>query len=202
MKKESGDIKLEPEPLSAVEKRYLRFEDDMQRTLLESRTVFLAGEVALHSVEKTTKELTYLSLISNEPIKIILNSVGGEVYSGLMIYSTIRDLVRKGIEVEIEVRGLAASMGCIILQAGSKRVTSSASRILIHEVSTWSWGEVSEMEEKSAELRKLNNLLRDIIAKTTKQKGEEIDKLWKKTQVWFSAEEALKFGLIDSIIED
>jgi len=202
MKKESGDIKVSPEPLTAVEKRYDRFEDDMQRTLLESRTVFLTCEIALHSVERTTKELTYVSLISKEPIKVVLNSVGGDVYAGLLIHDTIRRLVHQGIEVEVEARGLAASMGCIILQAGSKRTASKATRLMFHEISTWTFGEVTKVEDRAEELRKLNDSLRDIIARRTGQKKETIDELCKKKDTWFSAEEALEFGLVDEIIED
>jgi len=146
------------------------------------------------------KELLYVSLKNTEPIKVILNSVGGEVYAGLLIYNTIKDLVKQGINVEVEARGLAASMGCIILQSGSKRTASKNTRFLIHEVATWDWGKVTEMEEKVIEVRKVNNMLRDIISERSGHPKEEIDKLWTKKDVWYSADEAKEFGLIDEVI--
>lgn len=183
-----------------VEKHYEKFDDDLRRLLLDKRVVILTGEINLSLAKDVTKELLYASLKSREPIKVILNSVGGEVYAGLLIFNTIRDLVKSGMSIEIEARGLAASMGCIILQAGSKRTASKATRFLIHEVSTWDWGKVSEMEEKVEEIRKVNNLLRDIIAERSGHPKEEIDKLWTKKDVWYSASEAKEFGLIDEIL--
>jgi ATP-dependent Clp protease protease subunit len=144
----------------------------------------------------------YVGLKTSRPIQVILNSVGGEVYAGLLIYNTINDLVkRKGVQVNVEVRGLAASMGAIILQAGSRRLSSKATRFLIHEVATWDWGKVSEMEDKVREVRNVNNLLRDIISEKSGKSKDEIDKLWTKNDVWYSAKEALEFGLIDEIVD-
>jgi ATP-dependent Clp protease protease subunit len=184
-----------PEP--ALEK----FDDVIRKRLLESRIVILTGEIGLSMAKDFTKELLYASLLSTEPIKVVLNSVGGEVYAGLLIFNTIRDLVRQGIRIEVEARGLAASMGCIILQAGAGRTASKAPRFLIHEVSTWDWGKVSEMEEKIVEVRNVNNMLRDIIAQRSGHPKEEIDKLWTKKDVWYSAEEAKEFGLIDEVLQ-
>jgi len=172
----------------------------IRERLLDKRVVILAGEIGLSMAKDVVKELLYAGLKSTEPIKVILNSVGGEVYAGLLIYCTIRDLVNQGIKVEVEARGLAASMGCIILQAGSRKTAPKATRFLIHEVSTWDWGKVSEMEEKVQEVRKVNNMLRDIIASRSGHPKEEIDRLWTKKDVWYSADEAREFGLIDEVL--
>jgi len=182
-------------------KQYEKLEDDIKRKLLDNRIIMFIGEVGRSSAADVTRDLIYLATISTEPIKVILNSVGGEVYAGLLIYNTIKSLVRQGIEITVEARGLAASMACIILQAGSKRIAPKDTRFLIHEVSTWDWGKVSEMEEKVQEVRKVNNMLRDIIAERSGHPREEIDKLWTKKDVWYSAQEAKDFGLIDEVIE-
>jgi ATP-dependent Clp protease protease subunit len=176
------------------------FDDEMRKNLLENRMVLLTGEIGLTMAKDIVKELLYVSQRNTRPIKVILNSVGGEVYAGLLIYDTIRDLVGQGIQIEVEARGLAASMGAVILQAGSKRTASTATRFLIHEVSTWDWAKVSEMEEKVLEVRKVNDMLRDIIAVRSGHPKEEIDRLWTKKDVWFSAEEAKQFGLIDEVV--
>lgn len=184
-----------------IPREYEQLDDEIRKVLLQKRVVMIVDEICIELAEGMSKELMYVSLISKDPIRVILNSVGGEVYAGLLIYNTIRDIVSQGIEVIVEVRGLAASMGCIILQAGSKRTSARATRFLIHEVSSFDYGKVSEMEEQVEELRKVNNLLRDILSAKTGQKKEEIDKVWAKKDVWHSSEEALKFGLIDEIVD-
>jgi len=169
--------------------------------LLKNRMVFITGEIDFIHVDTTVLDLTYLSFKSKDSIKVVINSVGGSVYAGLYVYNTIRDIVNQGIEVEVEARGEAASMGAIIVQAGSKRTASAVTRFLIHECSSITWGKTTEAEEKIEELRKVNNELRDILVRRTGHTKKEIDKLWAKKEVWFSAKEALEFGLIDEILE-
>jgi len=197
-KSEDPDFEIEKEAYIKLPNNDL--EDEISRLLLKNRILILNGEIHLDRAEDFVRELLFVNLKNPEDaIKVILNSVGGEVYSGLLIYNSIKDLVNKGISVEIEVRGLAASIGCIILLAGSKRVAAKATRFLIHEIETLDWGKVSELEEKAVEVRKLNNMIRDIIAERCGQSKEAIDKLWTKKDVWYSAEEAKNFGLIDEI---
>lgn len=190
---------LEPIEPAEEENNFKKLQEKIDWSLLQNRVIFIAGEIHMRFAEEVTKSLIYLWRKDNDPIYVLINSTGGEVYAGLLIYNTIRELVHKGVSVEVEARGLAASMGCIILQAGSKRTAAKETRLLMHEVSSIDFGTVSEVEDKAIELRKLNNMLRDIIAKRSKRTPEEIDKLWTKTDVWYSAEEALEFGLIDEI---
>jgi len=184
----------------ATEKKYKTLEDDIKRRLLDKRIVMFVGEVGRALAADVTRDLLYLATKSKKPIRVILNSIGGEVYAGLLIYNTIKSIVNQGTEVTVEARGLAASMATIILQAGSKRVAPRYTRFLIHEVSGWTWGKVSEVEEAAEEFRKVNNMLRNIIAERSGRDPKEIDKLWTKKEVWYSAEEAKEFGLIDEII--
>lgn len=174
--------------------------DEILHCILKTRTIILTGEIDIDLIEGKVQELLYLQAKGNEPIRLILNSVGGEVYAGLLLYNTVKDLVRGGIDVIIEANGLAASMGCIILQAGSRRKAHWGTRILAHEISSWTWGKVSEMEDQVEEIRKVNSLLRDIIATRTGRDRGEIDKMWSKKDLWFSADEALDFNLIDEVI--
>jgi ATP-dependent Clp protease protease subunit len=178
----------------------LDFEDEVSRLLLCNRILILNGEINLGMAEDFVRELLYVFFKTKGTMKVILNSVGGEVYAGLFVYNSIKDLVNKGVNIEIEVRGLAASIGCIILLAGSKRVAPKSTRFLIHEIETLDWGKVSELEERAVEVRKLNNMLRDIIAERSGQSKENIDKLWTKKDVWYSAEEAKSFGLLDEVL--
>lgn len=175
-------------------------DDYIHKNLLDNRQIVLTYEISLDNAHEVVEALLYLANESKDPIKIVLNSVGGGVYAGLLIFNTIRDLVNQGIPIEVEARGLAASMGCIILQAGSKRTASKYTRFLIHEVSSIAWGSATEVEEKAEELRKVNNMMRDIIAESTGHPKKEIDRLWSKKDVWMNSKEALEWRLIDEII--
>jgi len=178
-------------------------DDKIDESLLDNRIVILNGEIMEQMVEKVCRKLIYLGTLKTKrkrKVKIILNSVGGEVYLGLLIFNCIKDLTKKGIKVEIETRGLAASMGCIILQAGTVRQASKYTRFLIHEISTFTFGKTSEVKEQAEEMVKLNNLLREILAERSGKTPEEIEELWHKKDVWMSAQEAKDFGLIDEII--
>jgi ATP-dependent Clp protease protease subunit len=176
--------------------------DFLEWQLLQQRKVFFTEDVNAYTAKGLCAKLEYLASTSKEPITLILNSPGGYVYEGLMIYNTMKRLVASGIELTCEVRGMAASMGAIILQAASKRVASSDTRFLIHEVSSISWGTTSQLQEEAEEVKKLNELLNGIISKKTGKNLEELTALEKKTDVWFSAQEALNFGLIDEILKE
>jgi len=168
--------------------------------LIQNRMLVLHGDVCQDTMLTLCRQLIYLSLESKDPIYIILNSVGGEIYPGLLIYDTIRGLVNGGIEVRIEVRGLAASMGTILVQAATERIATKHSRLLIHEVTTWTYGKTSEVEDHAKEVKKVNRMLNEIIAERSGKTADEIQTLIKKKDYWMSAEEALEFGLIDTVI--
>jgi len=178
----------------------LMLDDVVDAQLLKSRLILLTEEIEELTARDAIRRLSFLASISQEPIRIVMNSVGGEVFSGLLIYNTIKDLVDKGIEITIEVRGLGASMACVILQAATKRFASKRSRFLIHEVSSMAWGKTSEVEEQAIELRKVNDMCKEILAERSKKTTEEIEKIWHKKDFWMSSQEALEFGLIDEVV--
>lgn len=191
------------EPWESVEEEIPRrtpLDDKIDEKLLEKRIVVINGELKEELVDRACRRLIYLGTLNKKPIKIILNSVGGEVFLGLLIFNTIQDLKRQNIKVIIETRGLASSMGCIILQAATKRVANKYTRFMIHEITTFTFGKTSEVKEAAEEVTKVNNMLREIIANRTGKTENEIETLWHKKDVYMSAEEALKFGLLDSVI--
>lgn len=179
-----------------------RLSEFVEAELLRNRTMMFHGAVNEEICKEASQRLEYLGKTGSEPIKIILNSVGGDVYDGLLVFDTIKRLVKEGIPVECEARGLAASMGSIILQAGTKRSATPNTRFLIHEVSSIAWGKTSDIEDEAAEIRKVNDMLKGILAERTGKTPEEIEEIWHKKDVWFSAEEARDFGLIDEIVAE
>lgn len=177
------------------------FEDIIDQKLYDAGVYIMHGEVTEQSSLHAARVLEAMATeVPKHEIVVILNSVGGEIFPGLLVFDTIRSIIKRGISVTVEVRGLAASMGVTILQAGSRRLASKYTRFMIHEVSEYlSTGKATEQEEQVAELRKCNDMLRDILVQTTGKSSQEIENLWKKTDVWMNSEQALAFGLIDQI---
>lgn len=181
-----------------------KFEDQIDKTLFDARLVVFSGEVQEYQCTMVARILEAMVIDNRKkPIKVVLNSVGGSAYDGLLVYNTIRDIVRRGTSVNIEVRGVAYSMASIILQAGSSRIASRYSRFLIHESSITTKSDkpmtVTEQEEQAAESRQFNKMLSEILAERIGKTIKQIEKVTKKRDLWMSPKEALAFGLIDRI---
>jgi ATP-dependent Clp protease protease subunit len=177
-------------------------EERIDTDLLSKGIILLYGELNEENCHKVCKKLIYIKeCMKTKTVKIILNSIGGEVYHGLLIYNTIQDLVKSGIKVNIEARGLCASMGVIILVAGSHKSASKYTRFLLHEVSgSFEYGKTSELKEQSAELEKLNKILDELVASKSKLSVDKLQKITRKKDLWISAEDALRYGLIEEIV--
>ena len=185
-----------PEP-----KKDLGLEEWIELLILKHNTIILHGEIEEEYCSKICKRLLFFNFVGVKEITVILNTIGGEVYHGLLIFNTMEDLKRKGMKINIEARGVCASMGVIILMGGSFRSSSKYSRFLLHEVSSWAFGKASEVKEESEELVKVNRMLDEIVADRTKLSFDTLQKKTKKRDWWLSAEEALKYGLIEKINE-
>jgi len=175
-------------------------DDKIDEKLLEEGIIVLHGELNETNCNSTARKLLYLESLGKKKIRMIMNSVGGEVYHGLLIYDTLEALKKKGIEVIVEARGVCASMGVVVLMGASKRVASKYTRFLLHEVSSWTYGKASEIQEESEELNRVNRMLDEIVANRSKITLKTLQKKTRKKEWWLSAEEALKLGLIDEIV--
>lgn len=144
--------------------------------------------------------LNYNSEDKKEPIYLYINSNGGSIVHGLAIYDTM-----KHIEAPVYTvcTGLAASMGAFLLSCGEKRSALKHSQILIHQPLISSRNGFAEKESQlrriANNLQKNRELLESIMAENTKQPIEKLHKDCERDN-WMSAEEALKYGLIDEII--
>lgn len=150
--------------------------------------------------EQVIKALHILDNASNEPITIIMNNPGGDVYHGLAIYDAIRACKS---HVTIKVYGQALSMGSIILQAADKRVMSKNSRLMIHDGQYAIDGEVRTIYKNIDETKELDNLCANILHARIKEKHPDysLNKLKKKLDrdTFFNCTSALEIGLIDEI---
>ena len=172
---------------------------DIFSRLLKERIIFLNGEVNDTSASLIVAQLLFLE--SEDPDKDIwfyINSPGGIVTSGLAIYDTMQYIKPK---VATLCMGQACSMGSLLLQAGAegKRFSLPNSRIMIHQPSGGYSGQATYIEIHTKEILKIKKKLNNIYVKHTGQKLSAIEKNMERDN-FMSAEEALKFGLIDKII--
>jgi len=153
--------------------------------------------------ETTRRALEDLSIISRrfpgKPLTVVLNSPGGSVIAGLAVYDHIDDLRRKGHHVTVKCRGMAASMGGILLQAGDKRIIGPESMVLIHAVSSGAIGEVNHMQDRVDFSKRLWEKLSVILSRRSKMTPEAIREKAFKFDWWLSAEEAVELGFADEI---
>lgn len=161
---------------------------------------FFFGGVTGSTVEECITELNWWHRQDNEkPFEIILNSPGGDVLHGLALYDEIVSLRDQGHHITITVRGMAASMGGILLQAGDKRIVGKNSHVLIHEISTGAVGKLSEIEDEAKFCEQLSRQLLDILAERSTLTPAQIKRKWRKTDWWVTADEAVEYGFADEI---
>lgn len=177
-----------------------------QRTVLydpaESGRFELVGEIStrtchalLHSVEQ------FAELHPGAPITITLETPGGSVLPGLGLFDSLRVIAEGGHHLTMVVRGYAASLGAILLQAGDERVVGPESMFMLHSVSSVVGGKVEEMEDDLEFTRMLNTKLMDIVARKSGGKftGASLYRKIKKKDWWLTAEQVVENGLADRI---
>jgi ATP-dependent Clp protease, protease subunit len=172
---------------------------DIYSRLLKERIIFLGSEI-----EDTTADLVMAQLIFLEyedpekDITIYINSPGGVVSSGLAIYDTIQYIKP---DVSTICIGQAASMGAILLAAGTKgkRYALPHSRIMLHQPIGGAGGQASDIAIHAKEIVRVKNALNQIIQKHS---GQDIEVIARDTDrnFYMSAEEAKGYGLIDEIL--
>lgn len=193
-------LNAEAEKLS-YETRSLKLEVESEEASTDNNhTYVFFGEVNGSNVFRCMEMLTRWS--TTEPacdITIVFNSPGGVMSHGLALYDHILALREKGHTVTTKGYGLVASMGAILLQAGSTRTMSPNAVMMVHEPSGQAAGTRSDMEDAAALMNKLNDLATNIMAERSTLTKRALANRWKRKDVWMDAGEALKIGLVDSI---
>lgn len=167
-----------------------------------NRVYYFLGSVTGNSVRECQVVLDRWSRRDpGEPITIILDSPGGLVYDGLALYDSIDALKRAGHEVTVFVRGMAASMGGILLQAASpgKRVVGSNAYVLIHEVSSGAAGKISEIQDEAKFAAELWDRLAGILAERSTLSKRSIKTKANRKDWWLAASETVALGFADEI---
>lgn len=184
-----------------LEERHLNVATmDIFSRLMFDRIIVLGTEINEEVANIVTSQMMYLNQVdSKADIKLFINSPGGSVIDGLAIYD-IMNWVEP--DVATYTMGMAASMGSIILSSGAKgkRYALPNSKVMIHQVSTGiGYINTADLKIEYDEVKSLQNTLYGILAENTGKSIEQIEQDADRDH-WFTAKDALNYGLIDEII--
>ncbi len=174
---------------------------DIYSRLLKDRIIFLGEEVTDVTADLVVAQLLFLE--SEDPSKDIhlyINSPGGSVFAGMAIYDTMQYIK---CDVSTICVGLAASMGAFLLAGGAKgkRLALPNAEIMIHQPSGGAHGQATEIEIAAQQILRTKKRLNTLLAENT---GQPYEKVAQDTErdYYMTAEEALDYGLIDSVIRN
>lgn len=137
-------------------------------------------------------------------IELQINSPGGDIVAGLALVDFLRSLRKLGHVIDTVAFGMAASMGSVILQAGTRRIMGKNAMLLLHEGSLGAIGDFGQVEDRVKLMEKFHERILDIFVerasalnkKTTKK---YITEHWKRTDWWLNASESLEMGFVDEV---
>jgi ATP-dependent Clp protease protease subunit len=168
--------------------------------ILKTRNILLSGDINKSLGERIIRQLILLEDQSDDPIKVFIDSPGGDADAGFAIFDMMRFIKP---EVIIIGMGLVASAAAIILLAAPKerRIALPNSHYLIHQPLSGMRGVATEIEIHAKELDKLRRKINKLISEETGQKIEKVEKDTDR-DYWMNAEEALGYGLISRIVKN
>ena len=173
---------------------------DIYSRLLKDRIIFIGTPIDDHVANLVVAQMLFLQMEDGKKdINIYINSPGGSVTAGLAIYDTMQFVT---CDVNTYCMGIAASMGAVLLCAGTKgkRYALPNSDIMIHQVSGGAQGQASDVERQVEFMFKLKKRLNQILAlhtgKTVEQVTRDADR-----DYYMSAEEAREYGLVDEVVK-
>lgn len=172
---------------------------DIYSRLLEDRIIFLGEEVNAASASVVVAQLLFLEAEDpSKDIHLYINSPGGEITSGMAIYDTMKYIK---CDVSTICTGMAASMGAFLLAGGTKgkRLALPNAEIMIHQPSGGSQGQATEIEIAARHILKVKENMNRILSENTGKPFEQVAKDTDRDN-WMSAQEAVEYGLIDSVV--
>ncbi len=171
---------------------------DIYSRLLKDRIIFLGGEIDDECANVVISELLFLDSQSHDDISIYINSPGGSITAGMAIYDTM-NYVKS--DVSTICVGIAASMASVILASGKKgkRYILPNSEVMIHQPLGGVNGQATEIKIVADRILYLRNKLNKLLSEKT---GQPIEKIENDTERdhYLSAEETLKYGLVDKVL--
>ena len=172
---------------------------DIFSRLLKDRIIFLGGEIDDTTANLIVAQMLFLEMEDPDAdIMLYINSPGGSVAAGMAIYDTMRYLK---CDVSTLCIGMAASMGAFLLAAGAKgkRKALPHAEIMIHQPLGGARGQATDIQIQAEQILKIKKTLNELLAQNTGKPLKTIEKDVERDH-YMTAEEALKYGLIDKII--
>jgi len=171
---------------------------DIFSRLMMDRLLWVAGPVNDNMSTVVQAQLMYLDSLDNMDITMHIDSPGGSVKSGLSMVDVMQYIKSDIITVNT---GMAASMGSVLLGAGTKGKRSSLrfSRTMLHQSSGGAVGNIQDAEITMIEWKKLNDILFNLLGEFCDKDPEQV-KLDASRDLWLSAEDSLEYGIIDEIV--
>jgi ATP-dependent Clp protease protease subunit len=169
------------------------------KKFIEQRKIFLWGVVDDRSAKDITARLMFLDAVDpGKEIKFYINSPGGVVTSGMVIYDTMQMIKSP---VSTICMGMAASMGSILLSGGEKgkRFIFPHGEVMIHQPSGGGQGTSADLEIMAEQIKKIKELGARILADNCGQTFEKVMKDFDR-DYWMGAEESVKYGIVDGIV--
>ena len=170
---------------------------DLYSRLLKDRIVFLGTPVNDMVANVIVAQFLFLQMADpKKDIHFYINSPGGSVTAGLAIYDTMQWLT---CDVNTYCVGMAASMGAVLLCAGTKRFALPNADVMIHQVLGGAEGQASDVEIRVNYMLSLKKKLNNLLSKHTGQPYDVVEKACDRDN-FMSAEQAKEFGLVDEVV--
>ena len=189
------ELKLPENPMDKLMSGFM-----FDKKFIEQRKVFLWGPVDDKSAKDITDRLLYLEALEpGKEITFYINSPGGVVTSGMVIYDTMQMI---SSPVSTVCMGMAASMGSILLSGGEKgkRFIFPSGEVMIHQPSGGGRGTSADLEIMAIQIQKAKMLGAKILADNCGQSIEKILKDFDRDH-WMDAKESVEYGIVDGILE-
>jgi len=173
---------------------------DVFSRLLRDRIIWLSGPVNSYMCDVVQAQLMFLDSTEKKDITLHINTPGGSVLSGLGIIDVMNYI---GSDIRTINTGMAASMGSVLLSSGTKGKRSSLlySKVMTHQVSHGTQGNVQDTRISQLEAEKYNFILFKILGENCGKDYKEVIEFSRRDK-WYNSQEALDFGLIDEVVSE
>lgn len=168
----------------------------------DARIVYMAGDVDENSIPQVVAHMLHLASVNQKPIQFVISTYGGAVDEMFSLYDVIKFLP---CPVHTIGLGKIMSAGVLLLAAGrkGKRMIGKNSRIMIHSMSGGAAGNIFEVLNEAAEMKRMQELMVGLLCKETKMPKSEVERIMKMGHDFYlTPEQALKYGIVDKIIGD
>jgi ATP-dependent Clp protease protease subunit len=178
--------------------------DEHQRlTLMQRGIVVFNDDIDSNSLDEFQSDLLYVASLGLPQIKVVLTTNGGALDCAFGMYDLIRHIDQTlALGVHTVAVGYCYSAGVIVLQAGRQRLATPNATLMIHETLTIQFGKMSEVEEDVRFAKELTDRMVKVLTERSKVKPATLRKRIKGRNWWLTADDALKFGFVDAIVEN